>query len=155
MSLINVGTKAPGFVLSDQHGEKVDLKSLQGRRVILSFHPLAFTPVCAKQMKALEDNREEFEKMGAVALGISVDSVPAKHAWARDLGVKSTQLLSDFWPHGAVASSYRIFSEDGGYSKRSMIILDEEGIVRFSKVYPISEVPDMGEILEQLKKLGG
>jgi len=155
MSVIKVGTEAPSFVLSDQHGKKVDLKELRGRRVILSFHPLAFTPVCAKQMKALEETKEEFKKMGVVALGISVDSVPAKHAWAKDLGIKHTRLLADFWPHGAVSSSYGIFSEDGGYSERSVVMLDEEGIVRFSKGYPISEVPYMGEILEQLKKLGG
>ena len=155
MSIIGIEKKAPEFVLPDQHGEKVDLKELRGRRVILSFHPLAFTPVCAKQMKALEETRDGFEKLRTVALGLSVDSVPAKHAWTKDLGIKKTQLLSDFWPHGAVAESYGILSEEGGYSERAVIILDEEGIVRFSKVYPISEVPDMGEILEQLHKLGG
>ncbi len=57
-----VGTKALGFVLSDQHGEKVNLEDLRGRKVILSFHPLAFTPVCAVQMRALEENRGEFER---------------------------------------------------------------------------------------------
>ena len=155
MSVIKVGAEAPVFVLSDQHGEKINLKELRGKSVILSFHPLAFTPVCAKQMKELEENQDQFEKLNAVALGISVDSVPAKHAWAKDLGVKSTQLLSDFWPHGAVAESYGIFRSADGYSERAVIILDAEGIVRFSKVYPMSEVPDMGEILEQLKRLGG
>lgn len=150
-----VGTKALGFVLSDQHGEKVNLEDLRGRKVILSFHPLAFTQVCAKQMKTLEENRAKFERLNTVALGISVDSVPTKHAWAKDLGIKNTKLLSDFWPHGAVAESYGIFRAADGYCERAVIILDEEGIVRWSKVYPISEVPDMSQILEQLKKLGG
>jgi len=99
--MIEIGTNGPGFVLPDQHGEKVDLKGLLERKVILSFHPLAFTPVCAKQMKALEENRAEFEKLNAVALGISVDSVPAKRAWGKELRIKRTKLLSDFWPHGA------------------------------------------------------
>jgi len=155
MSVIKVGAEAPVFALSDQHGEKVELGKLRGKRVILSFHPLAFTPVCAKQMKALEENQDQFEKLNAVALGISVDAVPAKHAWAKELRIKETQLLSDFWPHGAVAESYEIFRSADGYSERAVIILDAEGIVRFSKVYPMSEVPDMGEILEQLKRLGG
>ena len=155
MSVIKVGAEAPVFVLSDQHGEKINLKELRGKSVILSFHPLAFTPVCAKQMKALEENQDQFEKLNAVALGISVDAVPAKHAWAKELRIKETQLLSDFWPHGAVAESYGIFRSADGYSERAVIILDAEGIVRFSKVYPMSEVPDMGEILEQLKRLGG
>ncbi len=151
MSIIKVGMKGPGFVLPDQHGDKVDLAELRGRKVILSFHPLAFTPVCAKQMKALEENRAEFDKLNAVALGISVDSVPAKHAWAKDLGIKKTQLLSDFWPHGAVAASYGIFRDVDGYSERAVFILDEDGIMQWSKVYPISEVPDIGEIMKQLK----
>lgn len=150
MSVIKVGAEAPSFVLSDQHGEKINLKELRGKSVILSFHPLAFTAVCAKQMKALEENQDQFEKLNAVALGISVDAVPAKHAWAKELRIKETQLLSDFWPHGAVAESYGIFRSADGYSERAVIILDAEGIVRFSKVYPMSEVPDMGEILEQL-----
>ena len=60
--LINVGTKAPGFVLSDQHGEEINLEGLRGKKVILSFHPLAFTPVYAVQMRALEENRGEFER---------------------------------------------------------------------------------------------
>jgi len=150
MSVIKVGAEAPVFVLSDQHGEKINLKELRGKSVILSFHPLAFTAVCAKQMKALEENQDQFEKLNAVALGISVDAVPAKHAWAKELRIKETQLLSDFWPHGAVAESYGIFRSADGYSERAVIILDAEGIVRFSKVYPMSEVPDMGEILEQL-----
>ncbi len=151
MSIIEAGTKAPGFVIPDQHGEKVDLKELRGKRVILSFHPLAFTPVCAAQMKALEENRAEFARLNAVALGLSVDSVPAKRAWAKDLRIKETKLLSDFWPHGAIAESYGIFRGDDGYSERAVFILDADGIVRWSKVYPISDVPDMGEILEQLK----
>ncbi len=151
--MIETGTDGPGFVIPDQHGEKVDLNELRGRRVILSFHPLAFTPVCAEQMRALEDNHEEFARLNAVALGISVDSVPAKRAWAKDLRVKETELPSDFWPHGAVAESYGIFREEDGYSERAVVILDEQGIVRFSKVYPIPEVPDMGEILEQLRKI--
>jgi len=150
MAGIEIGKKAPEFVLADQHGEKANLAELQGRKVILSFHPLAFTLVCAKQMVALEENREEFEKYNAVALGISVDSVPAKHAWAKDLGIRKTQLLSDFWPHGAVAEAYGIFRAADGYSERAVIILDEEGMVRWSKVYPMSEVPDMGEILAKL-----
>jgi peroxiredoxin len=150
MSIIQIGTRAPGFVLPDQHGEKVNLEELRGKKVILSFHPLAFTPVCAVQMQALEENRGEFARLNAVAFGMSVDPVPCKHAWAKELRIKETKLLSDFWPHGAVAESYGIFRSADGYSERAVIILDEEGSVRFSKVYPISEVPDMGEILEQL-----
>jgi len=149
----NVEEKAPGFVLTDQRGEEVDLEGLRGKRVILSFHPLAFTPVCTKQMLALEENRVEFERLNAVALGVSVDPVPAKRAWAKNLRIKNTRLLSDFWPHGAVAESYGLFRAEDGYSERAVIILDEDGIVRWSKVYPIGDIPDIDEILETLRQM--
>ena len=151
--MTNVEEKAPGFVLTDQRGEEVDLEGLRGKRVILSFHPLAFTPVCAKQMLALEENRVEFERLNAVALGVSVDPVPAKRAWAKNLRIKNTRLLSDFWPHGAVAESYGLFRAEDGYSERAVIILDEDGIVRWSKVYPIGDIPDIDEILETLRQM--
>jgi len=103
--MIDVGTEAPRFVLTDQHGEKVKLEDFRGKRVILSFHPLAFTPVCAKQMKTLEENQDQFARLNTVALGLTVDSVPAKRVWVKDLGIVETKLLSDFWPHGAVDES--------------------------------------------------
>jgi peroxiredoxin len=153
MNIIEIGQTVPQFSLKDQHGEMTNIEDSRGKRVILSFHPLAFTKVCTRQMQDLEKHRETFEKHGAIAYGLSVDSVPCKHAWAKDIGVKETLLLADFWPHGGVAKQLGLFREDDGFSERAVILLDEQGIVRFTKVYPIGEVPDMGEILEQLKKL--
>ncbi len=150
MSTIEVGTKAPGFTLKDQHGKPMDLEGTRGKRVILSFHPLAFTRVCTRQMQDLEKHRAAFAKHGAVAFGLSVDSVPCKHAWAKEIGVRQTLLVSDFWPHGGVAKRLGIFREADGFSERAVILLDEQGIVRFTKVYPIGEVPDMGEIMKEL-----
>lgn len=155
MSIIEVGKEAPAFVLKDQHGEKVNLSGYRSRRVILSFHPLAWTGVCARQMQALEENRAAFSEWNAEAFGLSVDSVPCKEAWAKNLRIKQTKLLSDFWPHGAVAKSYGIFREEDGFSERAVIILDEQGVVRFAKVYPMREVPNMEEILSALKGIGG
>ncbi len=155
MSIIEVGKEAPAFVLKDQHGEKVNLSEYRSRRVILSFHPLAWTGVCARQMQALEENRAAFSEWNAEAFGLSVDSVPCKEAWAKNLRIKQTKLLSDFWPHGAVAKSYGIFREEDGFSERAVIILDEQGVVRFAKVYPMREVPNMEEILSALKGIGG
>lgn len=154
MSIIQAGAKAPEFSLKDQHGKVMELQEIRGKKAILSFHPLAFTRVCAKQMQELEENREKFDKYNALALGISVDSVPCKHAWAKDIKVKNTRLLADFWPHGGVAQQLGIFRETDGFSERAVIILDEKGIVRFSKVYPIDKVPDMMEIMEKLGEIG-
>ncbi len=153
MSIIEVGVKAPQFSLKDQHGKVMELQETRGKKVILSFHPLAFTRVCTRQMQELEENREAFDKHNALAFGLSVDSVPCKHAWAKEIKVKHTRLLADFWPHGGVAEQLGIFREADGFSERAVILLDENGIVRFSKVYPIGEVPDMGEVIEKLSEI--
>ncbi len=153
MERIAVNAQAPDFVLKDQDGEERSLRELRGKRVLLSFHPLAWTGVCQRQMETLEMNVEALEALNARALGISVDPVPSKRAWADAIGVAVTRLLSDFWPHGEVASSYGVFRKDAGTSERASIIVDESGIVRFVKVYPGGEVPDMGELLQVLKDL--
>ncbi len=88
-----------------------------------------------------------------MALGLSVDSVPCKKAWAEDIGVKETSLLADFWPHGGVAQAYGIFREKHGSSKRAVLIVNREGKIQFKKIYPIKEVPDIGEILKALQDL--
>ena len=106
--LIRPGDAAKNFSLKDQRDKTVDLFELAGKRVLLSFHPLAWTEYCAAQMTSLEDKRERFERMNTVAVGISVDSLPSKRAWADTLGITTTPLLCDFWPHGAVARKYGI-----------------------------------------------
>lgn len=149
--MVKKGDKAKDFSLSDQDGKEVSLPDFKGKRVLLSFHPLAWTSVCADQMKALEENRSRLEKLNTVALGISVDTVPSKKAWAKELGIKNTRLLSDFWPHGEVATLYGLFREKDGFSERANIIIDENRQVRFVKVYPISRLPDMEEIIKALE----
>lgn len=148
---VKAGDKAPDFVLKDQNGNKVQLSDFTGKKVILSFHPLAWTTVCAEQMKSLEENFQVFETVNTVANGISVDSVPSKKAWADHLRVKKTRLLSDFWPHGAVAKTYSIFREENGFSERANIVINEQQEVIFAKVYPISQLPDIEEIITVLK----
>lgn len=145
------GDKAPDFILKDQHNNEARLAELKGKKVLLSFHPLAWTKVCAQQMKSLEENRKRFEELNTVALGISVDPVPTKNAWAKDLGISDTRLLSDFWPHGEVAKRFGIFREKEGFSERANIILDEERKVIFSKLYGIPQLPDIEEIIAFLR----
>ena len=150
---IKKGEKVPDIVLKDQNDHEIQISRYKGKKVLLSFHPLAWTPVCAKQMKSLEDNRDRLNEMNTIAFGISVDSVPSKKAWAKELGVEHTQLLADFWKHGGFAKELGLFLEDRGISKRANVILDENGQVVFVKVYPISEVPDIKEIIEVLKRM--
>jgi len=149
-----VGDVAPDFTLKDQNEKDVTLSDFRGKKtVVLSFHPLAWTSVCKIQMQDLEKHKKDFERLDAVALGLSVDSVPCKKAWAEDIGVKETSLLADFWPHGGVAQAFGIFREKNGFSERAVFIVDKEGVVRFKKIYPIEEVPDIGEILKALEDL--
>jgi peroxiredoxin len=148
-----VGRKAPTIALPDHEGKTVDLATLRGKRVLLSFHPLAWTRVCALQMQALEAHAADIEKENAVAFGVSVDPSPSKKAWAESLGIKKMLLLSDFWPHGAAAHALDLFHDKEGFSDRAVVILDEEGVIRFAKVFAISDLPDIDEQIRALKEM--
>lgn len=154
MTIPPVGEMAPDFVLSDQNDREIKLSELRGRKVLLSFHPLAWTGVCAKQMQSLEANHAAFGDMNAVAFGINIDSVPSKKAWAESLGISRTSLLSDFWPHGGVADKFRLFIAEKGFSQRANVVIDEEGNIKLIKIYEIPELPDINEILEFMKGMG-
>ncbi len=152
MNKIKAGDTAKDFRLKDHNDHEVSLKGLSGKKVLLSFHPLAWTMVCAEQMKSLEANFEKFTELNTVPLGVSVDPGPCKKAWASELGIEKTSLLCDFWPHGQVAADFGIFIEEKGISERANIIIDENGKVVFIKIYPISKLPDITEIIDQIGK---
>ncbi|MCE5177033.1 MAG: redoxin domain-containing protein [Caldisericales bacterium] len=149
---MNTGDTLPDFTLIDHNKKEWSKKLLEGKMALFSWHPLAWTKVCAQQMQSLEEHANDFEKMGVVALGLSVDTVPSKHAWAKKLGIEKTPLLSDFWPHGHFASLLGIFRKNDGFSERANIIVDKKRIMRFIKIYPISELPDIAEIIGELGK---
>jgi peroxiredoxin len=151
---IDVGDVAPDFTLKSHNEREVTLGEFRGeKRVVLSFHPLAWTSVCRDQMQDLEKHGAELNRLNAVALGLSVDSVPCKRAWAEAIGIKKTLLLADFWPHGGVAEAYGIFREENGFSERAVFVVGITGMVRFKKVYPIKEKPDIEEILRVVEDL--
>ncbi len=149
--MLAIGSIAPEFNLKDQDGNVIQLSKLRGKKVLLSFHPLAWTSVCADQMKSLELAYEEFQSLNVLPIGISVDPVPSKKAWAESLGLKKLRIISDFWPHGEVAKAFDIFRDKDGFSERANILIDEEGKIVWFKVYPIRQLPDLGEILSFLK----
>ncbi|MEI6509665.1 MAG: redoxin domain-containing protein [bacterium] len=150
---IAMGEMAPDFDLKDQDGKLHTLKEMSGRRVLLSLHPLAWTAVCAKQMQSLEAQFERFAALGAEPFGLSIDTTFSKHAWAKSLGIEKVRLLSDFWPHGALAKALGLFREKEGSSERANVLLDEDGRALWVKVYPISELPDLEEILARLSPI--
>ncbi|ACZ18852.1 alkyl hydroperoxide reductase/ Thiol specific antioxidant/ Mal allergen [Thermanaerovibrio acidaminovorans DSM 6589] len=147
---IKVGDQVRDFTLKDQDGNDVTLSSLRGKKVLLSFHPLAWTPICRDQMKALDDLYDRFVAKGVEPLGLSVDPIPSKKAWADSMGIRSLKLLSDFWPHGAVADSLGLFIEKHGFSGRANVLVDEEGRVQWVKVYELKTLPDFEEVLNLL-----
>jgi peroxiredoxin len=150
-TIIRLSKTVKDFSLKDQFGQDFVLPRMQGRRVLLSFHPLAWTPVCARQMQSLEKNKKVFDKFNTIAVGLSVDSVPSKAAWAKAIKIKNTRLLADFWPHGGVAKNLGLFREQNGFSQRANVIIDEKGKVCFVKVYPIGDLPDIKEIIAFLE----
>ncbi len=95
--------------------------------------------------------KKKFDETNTISVGISVDPIPSKKAWAKELGIKNTRLLSDFWPHGKVALLYNIFRDEDGISERANIIVDEDQKISFIKQYPSSQLPDIKEILQFLK----
>ncbi len=153
--MIQIGVKAPDFTLQDQNGKPFHLAEQAGKKVLLSFHPLAWTGVCRDQMLSLENSFERFSRLNTVAAGLSIDSVPSKKAWADAIGLKKTRILADFWPHGGVAKLYDLFREKDGFSQRANVIIDESQIVIFAKTYPVSQLPDIEEIIRFLETTKG
>lgn len=150
MSLVQAGAQAMDFSVKDQHDQDIRLADYRGKRVLLSWHPLAWTPVCTDQMRDLEKNWQRFQQLNTVPLGFSVDAPPCKKAWATAIVVDHVSLPSDFWPHGQVAKGYGIFNEKDGVSERANIIVDENGRVKWAKVYPDQQLPDLNEVFQVL-----
>src|ERR1022692_5089790 len=112
--MIPTGSRAPDFALRSHADRVVRLSDFRGRsNVVLAFHVLAFTPVCAVQMQTYESEQARFAELDAHVLAISVDASPSKKAWAEALGGITFDLLSDFHPLGHVARAYGVMLDDG------------------------------------------
>jgi peroxiredoxin len=150
------GDEAPDFELRSHTGGTVRLSDFRGKKnVVVAFHPLAFTPVCATQMAAYESDKPRQEQHDAVVLGISIDPQPSKAAWAKTLGPISFDLLSDFHPHGDVAKRYGVFREKEGFSERAVFVVDKQGKIAWSKTYDIPEQPKSEDYLSALASMPG
>jgi peroxiredoxin len=131
---IAIGSVAPDFELSDQHGNKVSLSSFKGKKnVVLLFYPFSFTGTCTGELCAMRDDLSPFQNEDVELLAISCDSMFTQRVFAEREGYKFP-VLADFWPHGAVAKSYGIFEETRGCSLRGTFIIDKEGVVRWQVV---------------------
>jgi peroxiredoxin (alkyl hydroperoxide reductase subunit C) len=154
---VKVGDQAPDFTLPSVSGEKVSLGQYLGKKnVVLSFVPAAWTPVCSDQWPGYNIVRDIFDMYDAVLLGITVDNIPTLFAWTNQMISEGDALwfpvLSDFWPHGAVAERYGVLRSDG-VSERALFVIDKGGIIRYIDVHDINKRPPLEEVVKALKKV--
>jgi len=150
---VGVGTRAPDFTLRDQFGQDVTLSSFAGTKAVaLLFFPWAFSNVCTGEMTGIRDRLDEFLTFDTEVLAISTDPTYSLRVFADTDGL-NFPLLSDFWPHGTVASAYGVFDADLGVARRSSFVLDKEGIVRWVVHNQLPDSRDLGDHLAQLHQL--
>ena len=152
---VKVGQPAPDFMLPSVSGEKISLSQLRGKKnVVLSFVPAAWTPVCSDQWPGYNIAKDIFTQNDAILLGITVDNIPTLFAWTNQMGQLWFPVLSDFWPHGAVARKFGVLRSNG-VSERALFVVDKNGIIRYIDVHDINKRPpleDLAGALEKLKK---
>lgn len=152
---LEVGTTAPDFELPDADGRPVRLSDFRGKPVVLVFYPLDWSPGCSKQLDLYQLELGEFERRGAVILGISVDSIYSHGAWAAVRGI-TFPLLADFNPKGDVARRYAVWREQDGFSERALYIVDADGVIRYAHVSPeVHHLPDIYELFDALDSVTG
>ena len=131
--MIGAGAPAPGFTLPDQDGNDVSLSDFAGRRLVLVFYPLDFSPVCTDQLSIYQEVLGEIEAQDATLVGISVDSRYCHSAFRERLNL-TMPLLADFQPRGEVARAYGVFIEERGTTSRSLVMVGADGTVRWTHV---------------------
>jgi peroxiredoxin len=132
--VLNVGASAPDFTLKDQDGRAVTLSAhLAVGDVLLVFFPLAFTGICQRELDEIQGHLGNYVEGGTQALAISVGPPPTHKVWAKQSGF-TFPMLSDFWPHGAVAQAYGVFNDDAGFANRGTFAIDRAGVVRFAEM---------------------
>lgn len=150
---VKIGEPAPDFTLPSVSGEKITLSQFRGKKnVMISFVPAAWTPVCSDQWPGYNIAKELFDENDAILLGITVDNIPTLYAWTQQMGKLWFPVLSDFWPHGAVAEKYGVL-RSSGVSERALFFIDKQGIIRDILVHDINKRPDLEYCATALKKL--
>ncbi|MGL5858045.1 MAG: peroxiredoxin [Angustibacter sp.] len=146
-----VGAAAPDFTLKDQQGQDVTLSTLD-RAALLVFYPFAFSGICTGELCQIRDDLSAFENDAVRVMGISCDPMWSLRAWGEDQGY-TFPLLSDFWPHGAVAQDYGVFNADAGFAVRGTFLVDAAGVLRWKVVNGPGEARDISAYREALATL--
>jgi len=151
-NILAPGTTAPDFTLSVTPDQKLSLRDLHGRPVILAFYPADWSPVCGDQMALYNKILPEFRRFNAELLGISVDGVWCHAAFTRQQKLHFP-LMADFEPKGAVARKYGAYRETEGVAERALFVIDHAGIIQWSYCSPIAINPGKDGIIEALERL--
>ena len=157
--ILKIGDVAPDFTLPAVEGGKISLSQYRGRKnVVISFVPAAWTPVCSGQWPGYNISKGLFDQHDAILLGITVDNIPTLFAWTKQMSNPDEKIwfpvLSDFYPHGAVASRYGVLRSEG-VSERALFVINKEGIVRYIDVHDINQRPlleDLAKALEEVSR---
>ncbi|WP_435198880.1 peroxiredoxin [Janibacter sp. GS2] len=150
-----VGDTASDFTLRDQNGAEVTLSAFAGERaVLLVFYPFAFSGICTGELGEIRDDLASFESADVTTLAISCDPMFSLRAWADREGY-FFPLLSDFWPHGAVADAYGVLDHEAGMARRGTFLVGRDGRIAWQLVNPTGERRDfagyhaaLGQLLE-------
>ena len=147
---IDVGDPAPALALKDQHGQTVSLADYRGRqRVLLVFYPWSFSRICTGELREIRDALPTLQGAGTAVLAVSCDAMFTQRVYAEQEDLPFP-VLSDFWPHGAVASAYGVFDDSLGAALRGTFLIGADGTVRWRVVNGVGEardVPDYQRVL--------
>ncbi len=142
---LEIGTPAPDFELSDQHGVKISLSSFRGKQnVVVLFYPFSFTGTCTGELCEIRDDLNSFQNENVQLLAISCDSIFTQRAFSESQKY-AFPVLSDFWPHGEVSKLYGVFKEDRGCAIRGSFIIDKSGILRWQVVNSMGDARSASE----------
>jgi peroxiredoxin len=131
----------------------VTLESFRGAKsVLLVFFPLAFTGLCQGELDEIRDHLDRYQNDTVQVLTVSVGPPPTHKIWATQSGF-TFPVLSDFWPHGAVADAYGVFNADSGFANRGTFVIDTAGVIRFAEVKAPGEARDQTVWVEALDAL--
>jgi peroxiredoxin len=157
VSKLEVGDVAPDFTLRAVEGGTISLSQYSGKKnVVISFVPAAWTPICSDQWPGYNISKELFDKNDAILLGITVDNIPTLYSWTKQMCNPDEKLwfpvLSDFYPHGAVASKYGVLRSEG-VTERALFVIDKKRIIRYIDVHDINQRPPLEELAKALEEV--
>jgi len=152
---VKVGDVAPDFILPAVESGKISLSQYKGKKnVVISFVPAAWTPVCSGQWPGYNISKNLFDKHNAILLGITVDNIPTLYAWTRQMCNPNEKIwfpvLSDFYPHGAVAAKYGVLRSDG-VTERALFVINKKGVITYIDVHDINERPLLDDLAKALE----